>query len=76
MKTIGISTKHAQESSGGQPAITDNGDSRETSILSESKTVDIKCLLSDTKACKWDKEYPESHNHYIITVSYESKVYL
>lgn len=30
-------------------------------------------MLSNTKACKWDKKYPENHNHYIVTVSYEGK---
>lgn len=73
MKTIRINANHAQESFDNQPAITNNGDSKETSILFESKTINIKCLLSNTKACKWDKKYPENHNHYIVTVSYEEK---
>lgn len=65
--------KDENESFDDQLAITDNGDSKETSISYEGKTIKIKCLLSNTKACKWDKKYPENHNHYIITVSYESK---
>lgn len=80
MKAKGISTKQVQEfinneeeRFNGQPAITDNGDSKATSISYEGKTIKIKCLLSNTKACKWDKKYPENHNHYIITVSYEGK---
>lgn len=73
MKTIRINANQAQESFDNQPAITNNGDSKETSILFENKTINIKCLLSNTKPCKWDKRYPESHNHYIVTVSYEGK---
>lgn len=80
MKAKGISTKQVQEFINNeeerfndQPAITDNGDSKATSISYEGKTIKIKCLLSNTKACKWDKKYPENHNHYIITVSYEGK---
>lgn len=83
MKAKGISTKQVQEFINNeeerfndQPAITDNGDSKATSISYEGKTIKIKCLLSNTKACKWDKKYPENHNHYIITVSYEGKNYL
>ena len=56
-----------------QLAITNNGDSKETSISYEGKAIKIKCLLSNTKVCEWDKKYPENHNHYIITVSYEGK---
>lgn len=73
MKTIRINANHVQESFDNQPAITNNGDSKETSILFESKTINIKCLLSNTKACKWDKKYPENHNHYIVTVSYDGR---
>lgn len=61
------------ESFDDQPAITDNGDSKVTSISYEGKVIKINCLLSNTKVCKWDKKYPENHNHYIITVSYEGK---
>lgn len=56
-----------------QPAITNNGDSKETSISYEGKTINIKCLLSNTKVCKWDNKYPENHNHYIVTVSYDGR---
>ena len=80
MKAKGISTKQVQEFINNeeerfndQPAITDNGDSKVTSISYEGKTIKINCLLSNTKACKWDKKYPENHNHYIITVRYEGK---
>lgn len=70
MKTIRINANHVQESFDNQPAITNNGDSKETSILFESKTINIKCLLSNTKACKWDNKYPESHNHYVVKFKY------
>lgn len=80
MKAKRISTKQVQEFINNeeerfndQPAITDNGDSKVTSISYEGKTIKINCLLSNTKACKWDKNYPENHNHYIVTVSYEEK---
>lgn len=80
MKATRISAKQEQElfnneeeKFNDQPAITDNGDSKETSILFEGKAIKIKCLLSNTKACKWNKKYPENHNHYIVTVSYEGK---
>lgn len=73
MKTIRINANHAQESFDNQPAITYNGDSKGTSIFYKGKTIKINCLLSNTKVCKWDKKYPENHNHYIITVSYEGK---
>lgn len=65
--------KDENESFDDQPAIMNNGDSKEIFISYEGKTINIKCLLSNTKACKWDKKYPESHNHYIVTVSYEGK---
>lgn len=73
MKTIRINANHAQESFDNQPAITNNGDSKVTSISYEGKTINIKCLLSNTKPCKWDNKYPENHNHYIITVSYDGR---
>ena len=67
MKATRINAKQAQG------LINNEEDSKETSISYEGKTIKIKCLLSNTKACKWDKKYPENHNHYIITVSYEGK---
>lgn len=80
MKAKRINAKQAQglinnenESFNDQPAITNNGDSKETSISFEGKAIKIKCLLANTKVCKWDKKYPENHNHYIITVSCEGK---
>lgn len=65
--------KDENESFDDQPAITGNGDSKETFISYEGKTINVKCLLSNTKSCKWDKRYPENHNHYIVTVSYEGR---
>lgn len=80
MKATRISAKQEQELFNNeeerfndQPAITDNGDSKVTSISFEGKAIKIKCLLANTKACKWDKKYPENHNHYIVTVNYEGK---
>ncbi len=80
MKATSIGAKQAQElidseeeRFNGQPAITNNGDSKETSISFEDKAIKIKCLLANTKVCKWDKEYPENHDHYIITASCEGK---
>lgn len=73
MRTIRINANHAQESFDNQPAIINNGDSKVTSISFEGKSIKINCLLSNTKACEWDKKYPENHNHYIVTVSYEGK---
>lgn len=80
MKATSIRAKQVQELINNeeerfndQPAITNNGDSKETSISFEGKAIKIKCLLANTKVCKWDKKYPENHNHYIITVRYEGK---
>ena len=80
MKATSISAKQAQELINNeeerfndQPSITNNGDSKETSISFEDKAIKIKCLLANTKVCKWDKKYPENHNHYIITASCEGK---
>lgn len=56
-----------------QPAITYNGDSKETSIQYEGETIRIKTTLSNTKVCKWDVKYPEDHNHYTVKVSYSGK---
>ena len=65
--------KDENESFDNQPAINNNGDSKETFISYEGQTINIKLLLSNTKVCKWDKSYPENHNHYIVTVSYEGR---
>lgn len=80
MKATRINAKQAQELINNeeerfndQPAITNNGDSKETSISFEDKAIKIKCLLANTKVCKWDKKYPENHNHYIVTASCEGK---
>lgn len=53
-----------------QPAITHVGDSKKTFISFKDKKIEIKCLLSNTKVCRWNKEHSESHNHYIVTVRY------
>lgn len=55
--------KDENESFNDQLAIANNGDSKETFISYEGKTINIKCLLSNTKSCKWDKRYSENHNH-------------
>lgn len=82
MKSTRINASHAQKLINNvksvtrfddQLAITNNGDSKETSISYKGKTINIKCLLSNTKPCKWDNKYPENHNHYIITVSYDGR---
>ncbi len=72
-KQMQVLINNEEERFNDQPAITNNGDSKVTSISYEGKTIKINCLLSNTKACKWDKNYPENHNHYIVTVSYEGK---
>lgn len=56
-----------------QPAIVSNGDSKKAVLDYNDKKIELTCTLSNTKVCKWDNKYPESHNHYIITVSYEGK---
>lgn len=63
--------KNEEERFNDQPAITNNGDSKETSISYEGKTIKINCFLSNTKVCKWDNKYPESHNHYIVKFKFE-----
>lgn len=56
-----------------QPAIVSNGDSKKAVLGYNDKKIELTCTLSNTKVCKWDKKYPENHNHYIVTVSYEGK---
>ena len=56
-----------------QPAIVSNGDSKKAVLDYNDKKIELTCTLSNTKVCKWDNKYPESHNHYIVTVSYEGR---
>lgn len=56
-----------------QSVIVSNGDSKKAVLDYNDKKIELTCTLSNTKVCKWDKKYPENHNHYIITVSYEGK---
>lgn len=56
-----------------QSVIVSNGDSKKAVLDYNGKKIELTCTLSNTKICRWDKKYPENHNHYIITVSYEGK---
>lgn len=49
-----------------QPAIIYNGDSKKAVLGYNDKKIELTCALSNTKVCKWDNKYPESHNHYIV----------
>lgn len=49
-----------------QPAIVSNGDSKKAVLNYNGKKIELTCTLSNTKVCKWDNKYPESHNHYIV----------
>ena len=49
-----------------QPAIVSNGDSKKAVLDYNGNKIELTCTLSNTKVCKWDTKYPESHNHYII----------
>ena len=49
-----------------QPAIIYNGDSKKAVLDYNSEKIELVCTLSNTKVCKWDTKYPESHNHYIV----------
>lgn len=49
-----------------QPAIIYNGDSKKAILNYNGNKIELTCTLSNTKICKWDIKYPESHNHYII----------
>lgn len=53
-----------------QPAITYNGDSKKAVLNYNGKKIELVCTLSNTKVCKWDNKYPESHNHYIVKFKY------
>ena len=54
-----------------QPAIVSNGDSKKAVLDYNDKKIELTCTLSNTKVCKWDSKYPESHNHYIIKFKFE-----
>lgn len=56
-----------------QPAIIYNGDSKKAVLDYNDKKIELTCTLSNTKVCRWGSKYPENHNHYIVTVSYEGK---
>ena len=49
-----------------QPVIVSNGDSKKAVLDYNDKKIELTCTLSNTKGCKWDSKYPESHNHYIV----------
>lgn len=49
-----------------QPAIVSNGDSKKAALDYNDEKIELTCTLSNTKVCKWDNKYPESHNHYIV----------
>ena len=49
-----------------QPAIIYNGDSKKAILNYNGNKIELTCTLSNTKVCKWDIKYPESHNHYIV----------
>ena len=49
-----------------QPCMIYNGDSKKAVLDYNDKKIELTCTLSNTKVCKWDSKYPESHNHYII----------
>lgn len=49
-----------------QPCMIYNGDSKKAVLNYNDKKIELTCTLSNTKVCKWDIKYPESHNHYII----------
>lgn len=49
-----------------QSVIVSNGDSKKAVLNYNDKKIELTCTLSNTKVCKWDNKYPESHNHYIV----------
>lgn len=49
-----------------QLAIVNNGDSKKAVLDYNDKKIELACTLSNTKVCRWDNKYPESHNHYIV----------
>lgn len=56
-----------------QPTIVNNGDSKKAILNYNGNKIELTCTLSNTKPCKWDNKYPENHNHYIVTVSYDGR---
>ena len=53
-----------------QPCMIYNGDSKKAVLGYNDKKIELTCTLSNTKVCKWDNKYPESHNHYIVKFKY------
>lgn len=53
-----------------QPCMIYNGDSKKAVLDYNDKKIELTCTLSNTKVCKWDNKYPESHNHYIVKFKY------
>lgn len=49
-----------------QPAIIYNEDSKKAILNYNGNKIEFTCTLSNTKVCKWDNKYTESHNHYIV----------
>lgn len=49
-----------------QPCMIYNGDSKKAVLDYNDKKIELACTLSNTKVCKWNDKYPESHNHYIV----------
>ena len=53
-----------------QPCMIYNGDSKKAVLDYNDKKIELTCILSNTKICKWDSKYPESHSHYIVKFKY------
>ena len=53
-----------------QPCMIYNGDSKKAVLDYNDKKIELTCILSNTKICKWDSKCPESHNHYIVKFKY------
>lgn len=49
-----------------QPCMIYNGDSKKAVLDYNDKKIELTCTLSNTKVCRWNSKYPESHNHYIV----------
>ena len=47
-----------------------NGDSKKAVLDYNDKKIELTCTLLNTKVCKWNDKYPESHNHYIVKFKY------
>lgn len=53
-----------------QPCMIYNGDNKKAILDYNDKKIELTCILSNTKICRWDSKYPESHNHYIVKFKY------